>query len=130
GNYSDFGGQGAVNLPVGDTLAARVALFGERRGGFYNITGPGGAPYTGNNGDLRMLAGRFSLLWQPTDQLSILSKTDLDYLDMGAYSASPYTNQFEFLPVGSTTPNPNFSDLFDITANSPQEARDKFVRSI
>jgi iron complex outermembrane recepter protein len=129
GNYSDFGGQLAVNLPIGDTFAARVAVFGERRGGFYNITGPGGAPYTGNNGDLRMLAGRLSLLWKPVEGLSILSKTDIDYLDMGAYPASPQGLHQEFLP-GTSTPNPNYRDLFDITANAPQEARDKFIRQI
>jgi iron complex outermembrane receptor protein len=129
GNYGDVGAQGAVNLPISDTFAARVALFGERRNGFYDITGPGGAPYTGNNGDLRMLAGRLSLLWTPSDQLSILSKTDLGYLDFGAYPASPFRNHFKVLP-GTTTPNPTYSDLFDITANAPQAARDKFVRSI
>ena len=130
GNYSDVGVQGAVNIPVSDTLAARFAVYGQRRDGFYDITGPGGSKYTGNNGDVRQIAGRFSLLWKPTSRLSILSKTDVDYLDMGAYPASPFTNQFRYLPVGSTTPNPNYRDLFDITANSPQEARDKFYRSI
>ena len=34
GNYSEFGAQGAVNLPVSDTFAARVALYGLRRDGF------------------------------------------------------------------------------------------------
>src|SRR3954471_3834564 len=58
GNYSDLGTQGAINLPVSDTLALRLAFFGERRDGFYHITGPGGARYTGNNGDLREAAGR------------------------------------------------------------------------
>lgn len=129
GNYSEAGVQGALNIPVSDTLAARFAVFGTRRNGFYHITGPNGAPYNGNNGDVRQLAGRFSLLWKPTTQLSILSKTDVDYLDMGAYPASPYTNQFRTLP-GTTLTNPNFRDLFDITANSPQAARDKFYRSI
>jgi iron complex outermembrane receptor protein len=130
GNYNDLGGQGAVNLPLSDTLAMRVAFFGERRDSFYHITGPGGTKYTGNKGDLRELAGRISLLWKPTDQFSILFKTDLDYLDLGAYPADPYTDRFKFLPYGSTTPNPNYRDLFDITANSPQGARDKFFRSI
>src|SRR4051812_5902498 len=130
GNYSDFGGQGAINIPVSDTFAMRVAFFGERRNGFYHITGPGGAKYTGNNGDLREFAGRLSLLWKPTDRLSILLKTDVDHLDMGAYPADPYTNRFKFLPYGSTTPNPNYTDLFHITANSPQDAKDKFFRSI
>ncbi len=130
GNYNDFGGEAAINLPVSDTFAMRLAVHGERRDGFYHITGPGGAPYEGNNGDLRVLAGRISFLWKPTERLTILSKTDLDYLDWGAYPADPFTNRFEFLPYGSTTPNPNFTDLFDITANSPQKARDKFFRSI
>lgn len=130
GNYSDFGGEGAINLPVSDTFAIRVAVHGERRQGFYHITGPGGAPYTGNNGDLRVLAGRISLLWKPVDRFSVLFKTDLDYLDMGAYPADPFRNRFKYFPVGSTTPNPTYTDLFHITANSPQKARDKFFRSI
>lgn len=115
GNYSDFGAQGAVTLPMGDAVAARVAFYGERRGGFYHITGPGGAPYTGNNGDLRMLAGRLTVVMKPTDRLTITSKTDIDYLDMGAYPAAPFSHP---------------GDLFHITANTPQAARDKFVRSI
>ena len=130
GNYSELGAQGAVNLPVSDTFAARVAVYGLRRDGFYDITGPGGADYTGNNGDQRHLAGRLSLLWKPTPDLTISSKTDLVYLDMGAYPASPFRNFYRTFPIGSGTINPTFSDLYDITANSPQEARDKFWRSI
>ena len=131
GNYNDLGGQGAVNIPISDTLAARVAFYGERRDGFYAISGPAstGGLYTGNNGALREFAARFSLLWKPTDRLTILSKTDLDTLDLGGYPADPYTDRFQTLP-GTTTPNPNYRDLFNITANSPQSARDKFVRTV
>lgn len=129
GNYADAGLQGAINLPISKTLTARLAFYGERRDGFYHITGPGGAKYTGNNGDLREGAVRFSLLWQPTEHLSILSKTDYDNLNMGAYPADPYTDRFKTLP-GTSTPNPNHRDLFDITANSPQQAHDRFVRSL
>ncbi len=130
GKHSEFGTQGALNLPVSDTFAARIAVYGLRRDGFYDITGPGGSDYNGNNGDQRHLAGRLSLLWKPTPQLSILSKTDLVYLDMGAYPASPFRDYYRFFPIGSTTPNPTFSDLFDLSLNSPQEARDKFYRTI
>lgn len=130
GNYSEFGAQGAVNLPVSDTFAARVALYGLRRDGFYDITGPGGSDYDGDNGDQRHLAGRISLLFKPSAQLTIVSKTDLVYLDMGAYPASPFRNYYKNFPIGSNTSNPTYSDLYDITANSPQEARDKFWRSI
>jgi iron complex outermembrane receptor protein len=117
GNYNDAGAQGAINIPVSDTFAARVALFGERRDSFYHITGPGGAPYTGNKGKVGEVAGRLSFLWKPSSQFSILSKTDFDYLDLGAYPASPIADR-------------NTRDLFNLSYNSPQAARDKFVRSV
>lgn len=130
GNYQELGAQGAVNIPVSDTFAARVALYGMRRDGFFDITGPGGADYDGNNGDQRHAAARFSFLFKPTAALSISSKTDLVYLDMGAYPAAPFRNFYRNFPIGSTTPNPTYSDLYDLQLNSPQEARDKFWRSI
>jgi iron complex outermembrane receptor protein len=129
GNYNDVGAQGAINIPISSTFAARAAFYGERRDSFYHITGPNVSDYPYNKGDLRMFAGRLSLLWKPSSQLSILSKTDIDHLDMGAYPADPYTNRFKFFP-GTTTPNPNYTDLFHITANTPQAARDKFIREI
>ena len=36
GNYSDVGFQGAVNLPIDDAWAARVAFDEEQRDSFYN----------------------------------------------------------------------------------------------
>src|SRR5699024_12224773 len=80
--------------PPSPTLFPYTPLFRSlRRDGFFDITGPGGAPYAGNNGDQRHLAGRLSLLWKPTPQLSILSKTDLVYLDFGAYPATPFRSE-------------------------------------
>ncbi len=37
GNYNEAQLQGAVNIPISDTLAIRVAGFGERRDSFYKI---------------------------------------------------------------------------------------------
>jgi len=115
GSYEDLGLQGAVNLPVSDTFAARLAVFSEKRAGFWHITGPGGESYKGDNGDMRLLAGRLSMLWRPSSNLTITSKTDVDYLDQGAYPASRYDSG---------------RDLFHITANAPMKARDKFFREI
>jgi iron complex outermembrane recepter protein len=115
GNYSDGGLQGAVNLPISDTLAARFAYDSEYRESFYKITGPDGGPYTGNPGNLRAGAARLGILWKPDDSLSVLLKTDYDYLNMGAYPADPYYAN---------------NDLFDIGANSPQQALDRFGRTI
>jgi len=130
GNYNDAGIQGAINLPISDTFAARIAGYANRRDSFFDITGPGGAAYPFNKGKQKIFAGRLSLLWQPSPQFSALLKTDVDYLDMGGYPATPYYTQFANFPYGSSTPNPNARDLFDIQLNRPQEARDKFIRSI
>jgi iron complex outermembrane recepter protein len=115
GNYSDFGVQGAINLPISDTLAARIAFNSESRESFYNFTGPGGTAYTGNPGNLRIGSIRLGLLWKPNDDLTVLFKTDYNYLNMGAYPADPF----------NATNSP-----FDLGANSPQQALDRFGRSV
>ena len=110
GNYDDVAAQGAINVPISDTLAARVAFNAEGRNSFYSVTGPN----HGNPGNVREGSFRLSLLWKPTDALTVLFKTDYNYLDMGAYPADPY----------NSTENP-----FKVTANFPASAVDKFVRS-
>jgi iron complex outermembrane receptor protein len=115
GNYTDFAVQGAVNLPISDTLAARFAFNGESRDSFYHIVGPGGGAYNGNPGNLRIGSGRLGLLWKPDDALTVLWKTDFNYLNLGAYPADPFYST---------------NDLFNIGANSPQLAVDKFARSV
>ena len=129
GNYKDIGVQAALNLPMSETFAARVAIFNQRRDSFYTVIGPKGGAYTGNPGNVQQQAARISLLWEPTDRFSVLWKTDSVDLDMGAYIASKPQNGFVTIP-GTSTPNPTYSDLFTVSANAPQEARDRFTRSI
>jgi iron complex outermembrane recepter protein len=114
GNYSDFATQGAVNLPISDTLAARFAFNTEIRDSFYHAIGPNGGPYNGNPGNLRNYSGRLGLLWKPDDALTVLWKTDINYLDQGAYPATPYTQ----------------TNLFDTYVNSPQAGLDHFGRTV
>jgi len=109
GNYNSLGGQGAVNIPISSTLAARVAIYADTRDSFYDITGP----YSGDKG-VRMYAGRFSLLWQPSANLTVRWTNDINYLDLSAYPASPVT---------ATT------DLFEISSNAPLRGIDRFARS-
>jgi iron complex outermembrane recepter protein len=40
GNYDDTGAQGAINLPIDDQLAARVAFNTDYRDSFYHVLGP------------------------------------------------------------------------------------------
>jgi iron complex outermembrane receptor protein len=110
GNYNDAMLQGAVNLPVSDTVAARVAFYDERRDSFYDITGP----YTGGNGSLKESSARFSLLWQPSDALHVIWKNDYSYIDSGGYPGDPATAT---------------NDIFHIAANAEQLAFDQIARS-
>ena len=82
GTYADAGVQGAINLPISDTFAARVAFNTERRDSFWDVTGP----HTGHPGQLQEGSVRLSLLWQPTAPLTVLFKTDLNYVDRGRLS--------------------------------------------
>ena len=115
GNFSDYAVQGAVNVPISDTLAARFAFNGESRDSFYNVTGPNGGGYAGNPGNVRIGSGRIGLLWKPNDSLSVLLKTDFNYLNLGAYPADPYNST---------------NDLFNIGVNAPQQALDRFGRTV
>lgn len=110
GNYNDIMLQGAVNLPVSNTIATRIAFYDEYRDTFFHVTGP----YIGGNGTLKQSSIRFSLLWQPSEQLSALWQTDYSYVDNGGYMASPAT---------AKTP------LYDVTANGPDAAIDQIARS-
>ena len=115
GNYNDFATQGALNLPISSTLAARFAFNTELRDSFYHVTGPNGGPYSGNPGKLRAYSGRLGVLWTPSEALTVLWKTDINNLNLGAYPASPYNSK---------------NDLFNISVNSPQAAMDHFGRTV
>lgn len=128
GNYNDLGGQGAINIPVSDTFAARLAFYGDRRDRFYHIGGPDGSKYAYNPGNQRLAALRLSLLWKPSENLSVLAKVDADRLDMGGYPADPYTDRFKILP-GTDTANSGFTDPFHFSLDAPQAALDRFIRA-
>ena len=134
GNYSEYGAQGAVNIPMGDTLAARVSFFTDNRDSFYHITDnnpadacPGGK-YVGckpgyRAGNVHWDAGRLTLLWKPTNALTVQLKVDADYLNNGAYPADAILSSNNvYAPVLAT------NDPFHITANAPEGAMDRFYR--
>jgi len=117
GNYNDTNLQGAVNLPINDTLAARIAVNGEYRDSFYDVTG-----LTKGNPNVYNGSARFSLLWTPTSSIKVMWKTDYSYLDNGGYFGDAILN-----PV---TGKPNGTDnLFKFANNYETFAVDQFVRS-
>ncbi len=77
GTYARYGGEGAINIPISDTLGARVAFSIVRRNGYSNrCVGVGATisgPCTGERQDIDDENGnswRLSLLWEPTEYFS------------------------------------------------------------
>jgi iron complex outermembrane receptor protein len=87
GNYNDVRIRGAVNIPLSDTLAIRLATDDENRDTFFNMSGP----YTGNPGKLHEANLRLSTLWQPTEDFTALLKLDYNYINHGGSPAAPFT---------------------------------------
>ena len=105
-----------MNLPISDTLAARVAFNTDYRNSFYNIAGLTGDP------DLKWGSARLSLAWNPIAALKIVVKTDYDYLDNGGYFGDAIVNPL----TGKLNPT---SNLFSFANNYETYAVDQFVRS-
>lgn len=144
GNYNNVEAQGAINIPVTDDFAVRVAGYGMYRDSFYTIIDRDPADncpnfkYEGckpgyNTGDNKWASGRVSFLWQPIEPLTISLKYDALYQDFGASPAIPYT---ELYPLGAPTaplgnPNPyHNTDLFHVTANAPEKRMDRMQRGV
>jgi iron complex outermembrane receptor protein len=120
GNYNDIKLQGALNLPISDTLAVRFAGNMERRDTFYNVTGP----WTGNPGDRRDYSGRASILWQPSANFRVLLKGDYNNIEYGGLPASAAY-------FGSAAaPTRNTSDPLNVASNAYLNGRDEFGRVV
>jgi iron complex outermembrane recepter protein len=116
--YSEQRVQGAVNLPVSDTLALRLAFNEETRGSFFRdeysqldgayeggpyILGAGNSPSTGNiaaydPGNVDNKDARFGVLWRPTDNFQSLTKIEFDREDSQGIPYQPVIASYSPLP--------------------------------
>jgi iron complex outermembrane receptor protein len=112
GNYNDVLLRGAVNIPLSDTFALRIATNDERRDSFYDVKGP----WTGNAGDRKEADGRVSLLWEPNDALKLVWKNDFMYIDHGGSPAGPAAE--------------GTSHLFDLTSDAHLMGVERGARSV
>ena len=82
GAYNEFMTQAAVNLPVSDTFAARIALNDETRNSFYRDNGallsPGTTDQADDPGNHNSRDARLGVFWKPTDSFQLLSKVEYD----------------------------------------------------
>lgn len=86
GNYALKHGTGALNLPINDQLAIRAAFDVVDRNGYLS---------DGSDDD-KHEAGRVHLLWQPSDQMSLLATVDYQHVHgegsgyaLGSYGVNP-----------------------------------------
>jgi iron complex outermembrane receptor protein len=87
GNYNDARLRAAVNIPLSDQVAIRIATDDENRETFFNMSGP----WTGNPGNLHETNWRLSTLWQPNEDFNAVLKLDYNYINHGGSPASPFT---------------------------------------
>ncbi|MGH6993101.1 MAG: TonB-dependent receptor [Caulobacteraceae bacterium] len=122
GNYTDGLVRGVVNLPLGQTLALRLAFDGEREDSFYTISGGGTSRFGGSPGRLLEGSLRLGLLWKPNDAFQAVLKWESDYIDHGGALGDPavdFANPTELNP----------GDAFVIGNNAVNWWIDKFDRA-
>ena len=84
GNYRSNSLEAALNLPISDTWAARIAVLSEQRQSYYQNLG--GAVIANNQeafqpGSLDNRSVRLSLLWEPSDSFSATFKVMQNAVD-------------------------------------------------
>jgi iron complex outermembrane receptor protein len=106
GNYSEWATQGAVNLPIDDEWAGRVAFAVRQRDSFYTNAGSEltAVPQQFNPpGALDEKNARFGLLGKPIDDLSILLKVEVNDKSTGGYAYKPVPGT-QYAPYASPDP--------------------------
>jgi len=98
GNYSDAKVSGAVNLPISDTWAARLAFGTEHRNSYFQslgtATGPQPTQGFQRQGSVNDQNARISLLWAPNDNLEAIWRTEWNRSDNEGSPVQPNPRTF------------------------------------
>ncbi|MCW3837648.1 TonB-dependent receptor [Sphingomonas canadensis] len=106
GSYDAIGLQGALNLPISDTLAVRVAGTTRWRDSYYTDIGP----FANEPGKLDEQAVRVGVMWQPAN-FRALAKVEWIDKNTGGYAYRPI--------AGSAFAADRQPDFRTLTYNSP-----------
>jgi iron complex outermembrane receptor protein len=98
GSRADVKITGAVNLPVSDTFAARIAFNSEKRQGWFRNYGTAGALSPANPfstpGKVNDLNARLTLLWKPSDSFQAIWRSETNQSDTSGSAFQPNPRTF------------------------------------
>ena len=115
-NRSSYGAEGAINIPLGDTLAVRAAgYYVDRDYGFRNVSTGEQASQLKPAGLEENYAGRLSMLWEPDDRLSVSVVGDY-----GKETGTGYPGANIFGAVTATGLRPDKLNLKDVVYRGMQ----------
>nr|WP_279537172.1 TonB-dependent receptor [Aestuariicella hydrocarbonica] len=118
GNFSAVNAEGAIGVPLTETLALRAAFKMVDRDSYYDDIGSADT----DAGSLDESRARLGLLWQPSDQFDLYVKYETSDKDTGGYASRPIEGtDFAF---GRT------DDIRDISYNTDtqhEESDDTFL---
>ena len=115
-NRSSYAAEGAINIPLGDTLAVRAAgYYVDRDYGFRNVSTGEQASQLKPAGLEENYAGRLSMLWEPDDRLSVSVVGDY-----GKETGTGYPGANIFGAVTATGLRPDKLNLKDVVYRGMQ----------
>jgi len=117
GDYADSQTQGAVNVPVSDHLAIRIAVNVSRKDSFYDDINAGGSALTAGlqPGDVASQSGRIGIKWQPTPDLDIYLKYESTTRNGDGYVGKSYAE----LGGSNNRIDPRLSNPFVVSYDVP-----------
>jgi iron complex outermembrane receptor protein len=93
GNYNTLRAEGAVNLPIGDTVAIRASFLSSNRDGY---SANAGVPRNGDDDNTQ--AARLHILFKPTSRLTMLLTGE--YTKVGGVGPVAYGQPYTFTAPG------------------------------
>lgn len=134
GNYREVRDESAINIPVNDDFAMRIAAYEGRNQGFYSFEqnvgqngtippktlvpelSPGKSLGT-DLGSETQIAMRLTMLWKPSTDFTLLWKTDYDnYQGMSQFLTAgepdPYSPYYAYQPHNANGPIPFETDNY------------------
>jgi iron complex outermembrane receptor protein len=116
GNRDSYAAEGALNVPLGSNLAARAAVYYVNRDyGFRNASPDPQASRLKPAGLEENYAGRLSLLWEPSDRLTVSVVGDY-----GKETGTGYPGANIFAAVQATGLRPEQLDLRNVVYRGQQ----------